>query len=282
MTFPTDVDPDAQTLLERIASLATLMDKLAATKKEAAGWEINKKILKARTAMHVARVVVGERLGLTYAPTPKPAMNATPKPTPRPTLKPAMNATPKPTPRPTLKPAMNATPKPTPRPTSKPTPKPTRKPSFGPTPPNSVTLNGSEGIWRAWSGIRSAVQVSRIGTDLLAVSDGSAPPDDDAYHVLEIVYYFQLPSMDATGVKFEVYSSCPSGHRGAAIGFWEEDLARTGCKPGWHSYSSSVYDDIWSDNTPETPTIAGLVTLRGSELDGIRISRARLVWTPGY
>ena len=34
--------------------------------------------------MHVARVVVGERLGLTYAATPKPTMRATPEPTPKP------------------------------------------------------------------------------------------------------------------------------------------------------------------------------------------------------
>lgn len=91
MTFPTDVDPDAQTLLERISKLATLMDKLVATKKEAAGWEINKKILKARDALHAARVVVGESLGLPYAPTPRPTARPTPKPSRKPTPRPTVN-----------------------------------------------------------------------------------------------------------------------------------------------------------------------------------------------
>ena len=112
------------------------------------------------------------------------------------------------------------------------------------------------------------------------MSDGSGPPGDvGTYRILEIVYYFRVPSLNLQSVTFQVYSSCPAGHKGAGLGFWEGDDAQTGCKAGWHSYSSDVYDDIWTDNTPASPTIAGLVILHASQLDGIRISKARLVWT---
>jgi len=78
MTFPASVMADVNVLLERISELAGLMTKLAATKDETAGWKVNEKIMTARTAMHAARLVVGEDLGLAEAPTP------TPKPTPNP------------------------------------------------------------------------------------------------------------------------------------------------------------------------------------------------------
>ena len=78
ITFPTDVMPDVTVLLQCISEEATLMKELAATAGETAGWKVNEKIMAARTAMNAARVVVGEDLGLTYAPTP------TPKPTPNP------------------------------------------------------------------------------------------------------------------------------------------------------------------------------------------------------
>jgi len=78
MTFPASVMPDVNVLLERISELAGLMTKLAATKDETAGWKVNEKIMTARTAMHAARLVVGEDLGLAEAPTP------TPKPTSNP------------------------------------------------------------------------------------------------------------------------------------------------------------------------------------------------------
>jgi hypothetical protein len=78
MAFPVEVMPDVNVLVKRIAELASLMTKLAATKDETAGWKINEKIMTARTAMHAARVAVGEDLGLAEAPTP------TPKPTSNP------------------------------------------------------------------------------------------------------------------------------------------------------------------------------------------------------
>jgi hypothetical protein len=67
------------------------MEELGATAGETAGWKINEKIMTARTDMNAARVVVGEDLGLTYAPTPKPTARPTPRPTPKATPKPTVN-----------------------------------------------------------------------------------------------------------------------------------------------------------------------------------------------
>jgi len=91
VTFPTEVIPDVRVLLQRISEEATLMDKLAVAEDETAGWKVNEKIMTARTAMNAARVVVGEDLGLTYAPTPKPTARPTPRPTPKATPKPTVN-----------------------------------------------------------------------------------------------------------------------------------------------------------------------------------------------
>jgi len=138
--------------------------------------------------------------------------------------------------------------------------------------------NGSDGVWWTWSGIRSAVHVSRIGTDLLAWSDSSGPPpDDDPHHSLQIYYDFRMPSLNLHAVRFEVYSSCPAGHIGAGLGFWVGYVEPTGCSPGWHSFSSDWSD--YDDNTPDSPTMTALVVLHGWDLSGIRISKARLVWT---
>ena len=91
IAFPAVVMPDVTVLLQRISEEATLMEELAATADETAGWKINEKIMTARTAMNAARVVVGEDLGLTYAPTPKPTARPTPRPTPKATPKPTVN-----------------------------------------------------------------------------------------------------------------------------------------------------------------------------------------------
>jgi len=89
ITFPAVVMPDVTVLLQRISEEATLMEELAATAGETAGWKINEKIMTARTVMNAARVVVGGNLGLAYAPTPRPTARPTARPTPRPTPKPA-------------------------------------------------------------------------------------------------------------------------------------------------------------------------------------------------
>lgn len=83
MTFPSGVMPGVRTLRKRVSDFVSLMDNLAATRDEDAGWLIVDRIQTADTATDAAREVVAESLGFSYDVAEVPAATSRPPGPPR-------------------------------------------------------------------------------------------------------------------------------------------------------------------------------------------------------